>query len=251
MLDLLARLGDRRGLFGLCVSDILELLSAFMNGSSRVFGLPHKINLWGRIVMRVAGRSLVSKHNRRSRWFYNTICGFYDWLFLVRVWGYAHSANRLVDELVENDDLVVDLGCGTGLVAHLAAKRAKQVVGVDHAKGMLRRAGRKGRHLGNVGYVVGDCRALPLSGPFDVVLSSFMLVILKEHERRIVIRDAYQLLRPGGRLGLLSSQDGLSDEWYTPSRWTSLLRRAGFEDIGITDLNEAFRIVSARRPSNI
>jgi len=210
--------------------------------------LPNKINLWGRIVMRFAGRLIVSKHSRISRFFYNTICSLYDWLFLVRVYGYVHAARRLVDELVQEDDVVADLGCGTGLVAHLAARRAKEVIGVDQAKGMLSRAKRKGRHLTNVQYVLADCRSLPLQGPFDAILSSFMLVILREHERWLVIRDAYRLLRPGGRLGLLGSQDRLSREWYTASGWRALLREAGFQEINIIDLNEVFRIVSARRP---
>jgi ubiquinone/menaquinone biosynthesis C-methylase UbiE len=193
---------------------------------------------------------VVSKHNRRSRLFYNAICRLYDWLFLVRVYGYVNAARRLVDDLVEENDVVVDLGCGTGLVAHLAARRAKEVLGVDHARGMLRRAKRKGRHLINVQYVLADCRSLPLTGPFDSILSSFMLVILKEHERRQVVRDAYALLRPGGKLGLLGSHERVSHEWYTPSGWRSLLHNAGFEDVKILDLSDTFRIVSARRPSN-
>ncbi|MFH1741956.1 MAG: class I SAM-dependent methyltransferase [bacterium] len=219
-----------------------------MNGLTETVEPVRRLNLWGRIVMRFAGRSVVAKHNRRSRLFYNAISRLYDWLYLVRVYGYVQSARHLVEETVEEDDLVMDLGCGTGLVTHIAAQRAREVVGIDQAKGMLLRAKRKGRYLDNVRYVLGDCRALPISGAFDVILSSFMLVILKEHERQGVIREAYRLLRPGGRLGLLGSQDRMSDEWYTSSGWRNLLDRAGFEDVKVIDLNGIFRIVLARRP---
>lgn len=207
-----------------------------------------RLNLWGRLVMKFAGRSVVSKHNRRSRMFYNIISRFYDWIYLVQVFGYVQSAHQLVDAVVEEDDSVLDLGCGTGLVAHIAAQRAAHVVGIDHSIGMLHRAQRKGRHLDNVYYVLGDCRAMPFREEFDVILSSFMLVILKEAERRAVLRDAFRLLRPGGRLGLLGSQDRMSQEWYTVSAWKDLLTEAGFENVQVQDLNQIFRIVVAYRP---
>jgi len=207
-----------------------------------------KLNLWGRLVMKFAGRSLVSKHNRRSRAFYNIISRFYDWIYLVQVFGYVQSARQLVDAVVEEEDSVLDLGCGTGLVAHIAAQRAGHVVGIDHSKGMLHRAQRKGRHLDNVCYVLGDCRSMPFVQGFDVILSSFMLVILKEAERRAVLQDAFRLLRPGGRLGLLGSQDRMSQEWYTVSAWEDLLSEAGFENVQVQDLNQIFRIVTACRP---
>nr|HPO08394.1 hypothetical protein [bacterium] len=62
--------------------------------------------------MKFAGRSLVSKHNRRSRAFYNIISRFYDWIYLVQVFGYVQSARQLVDAVVEEEDSVLDLGCG-------------------------------------------------------------------------------------------------------------------------------------------
>lgn len=96
-------------------------------------------------------------------------------------------------------DRVVDLACGTGDFAELAAARGARVVGVDLAAGMLQRA--RGRGV-RAGLAQGDAFALPLrDGWASVVTCGFALRNFVSLEP--ALREAARVLEPGGRLALL------------------------------------------------
>jgi demethylmenaquinone methyltransferase / 2-methoxy-6-polyprenyl-1,4-benzoquinol methylase len=94
-------------------------------------------------------------------------------------------------------DLVVDVACGTGDLAALAAAAGVRAVGVDFAPAMLTRARASGAAL-----VRGDAAALPLRPACaDAVTCGFALRNVVEIEP--VLAEAARVLRPGGRLVLL------------------------------------------------
>jgi demethylmenaquinone methyltransferase / 2-methoxy-6-polyprenyl-1,4-benzoquinol methylase len=94
-------------------------------------------------------------------------------------------------------DLVVDMACGTGDLAALAAAGGARAVGVDFAPGMLARARGRGAAL-----VRGDAAALPLRPACaHAVTCGFALRNVVEIEA--VLAEAARVLRPGGRLVLL------------------------------------------------
>ena len=80
---------------------------------------------------------------------------------------------------VSSVDRVLDVGCGTGILARAAADRVAdeaQVTGLDINEGMLAVAR---RIRPRVGWRQGDASALPFSdGSFDVVMSQFALMFL-------------------------------------------------------------------------
>lgn len=117
----------------------------------------------------------------------------------------AHAAMQLEESLlgtalaaVESDQVVVDAGCGTGLVARLARARtpARLVVGVDLSLESLRRARRVSRDL----YLVeGDILALPVrSGVADLVVARG--VIMTTPDPPAAVRELARALRPNGHL---------------------------------------------------
>lgn len=75
------------------------------------------------------------------------------------------------------DDVVLDLGCGTGAVALALAESAGHVVGRDISEGMLEEARRNAdeRGLENVSFGYGEFRDPGYDGPVDVVTSNFAL----------------------------------------------------------------------------
>jgi len=97
---------------------------------------------------------------------------------------------------------VLDLGCGTGYPAILAAQavgESGKVVALDLSEKMLAIARRKAGALGlsNLVYQVGDGTTLPFdSASFDAVLSRFCLMLLPEIGRSI--HEIARVLRPGG-----------------------------------------------------
>ncbi|GAA3757093.1 methyltransferase domain-containing protein [Streptomyces tremellae] len=96
---------------------------------------------------------------------------------------------------------VLDLGCGTGSLALLAAERGHRVTAVDLSPRM---AGRARAKLAGTGarVLVGDAAAPPVpAGAFDVVLVRHLLWAMPDPEA--ALRRWAALLRPGGRLVLV------------------------------------------------
>ncbi len=103
-------------------------------------------------------------------------------------------------------ETVVDLGSGGGIDCFLAARRvgpAGHVIGVDMTPDMLDRAraaaGRSG--LQNVEFRLGEIEHLPLAdSSADVIISN--CVINLSPNKRQVFREAFRVLRSGGRVAV-------------------------------------------------
>jgi ubiquinone/menaquinone biosynthesis C-methylase UbiE len=101
---------------------------------------------------------------------------------------------------------VLDIGCGTGLLALACARRQARVTGIDSSPAMLEVARQKVREAGLADAVILlEMSAMDLdekleAGSFDAIVSSLMFSELSEDEQRFVLRQCYRLLVDGGRL---------------------------------------------------
>jgi SAM-dependent methyltransferase len=95
---------------------------------------------------------------------------------------------------------VVDLACGTGNAALLAAARGAQVIGVDGAPRLLDVARERARAGGVVVDLhVGDLLALPVDDDAaDVVVSVFGVIFAQDPTT--ALREIARILRPSGRV---------------------------------------------------
>ncbi|MDS0477520.1 class I SAM-dependent methyltransferase [Natrinema sp. 1APR25-10V2] len=103
---------------------------------------------------------------------------------------YRACASLVVEHAApEADDVVLDLGTGTGAIALALAPDAAQVVGRDISEGMLAEAERKATEAGltNLEFGEGTFREPEYDGPVDVVTSNFALHHLSDAEKREAI----------------------------------------------------------------
>ena len=118
-----------------------------------------------------------------------------DGAFAMLHWLAAARA-ALIPPATRPGAVLVDLGCGGGLLAPYAAAKGYRHVGVDLVASALRQAARHGVHA-----VRADARRVPLvDGCADVVSAGELLEHVAEPRR--VLAEACRLLRPGGLLVL-------------------------------------------------
>jgi arsenite methyltransferase len=142
-------------------------------------------------------------------------------------------------------DRVLDLGCGTGWASRRMARAvtAGEVVGIDVADEMLRRAEQASAGISNLRYVWGSAERIPApDSHFTKVLSVESFYYYADQGR--ALDELRRVLAPGGRLFILinlyrDNQYSLLwvDELKVPvqvrseAEYVALLRQHGFTNV--------------------
>jgi arsenite methyltransferase len=167
--------------------------------------------------------------------------------------------NPLALASLKPGETVVDLGCGGGFECFAAAGQVGdmgRVIGVDMTPDMIGKARANAEKIkaGNVEFRLGEIEHLPIAdNTADIIISN--CVINLAPDKLNVYREAFRVLKPGGRLAISDTMTTapLPEEikkdlglWsccisgaVTAEETKALLEEAGFTDIRITENKES------------
>ncbi|MBE5798179.1 MAG: methyltransferase domain-containing protein [Clostridiales bacterium] len=131
--------------------------------------------------------------------FWDSVAGVYD-LFVNVVNRRTHVALRkIVANLIQPGDCVLECACGTGLLTEVIAQRCARLTATDFAPKMLARAKKNCAALGNITFEQADLTALAYSdGSFDAVVAGNVIHLLDEPKK--ALKELDRVCSPGGRL---------------------------------------------------
>src|SRR5438270_13836987 len=165
-------------------------------------------------------------------------------------------------------EVVIDLGSGAGFDCFLAAEQVGatgNVIGVDMTHEMLEKARGNAAKIGaaNVEFRLGELEHLPVAdNTADAILSNCVINLVPDKAQ--VYREAFRVLKPGGRLAIsdVVNTAALSPELQADpallcgciagaapvERIETWLAQAGFTDVRVTPKPESRELVASWAP---
>ena len=180
----------------------------------------------------------ILEDKRRARFFYRYLSHVYDHVNPF-VWTEEMRSEALGRLELDDDDVVLDVGCGTGFGTIGLLEHVDTVYGIDQSSAQLDKAVGKPK-TDRATFMLGDAERLPFAtDTFDVVWSSGSI----EYWPRPVstLRELKRVCRPGGAVLVVGPNEpqtrpmrALADRimlFYGTEEADEMFERAGFEAV--------------------
>ena len=165
---------------------------------------------------------------------------------------------------VREGDVVLDLGSGAGIDVLLASQlvgESGKAIGIDMTPQMIEKARKNATEADakNVEFRLGEIEAMPVEdNSVDWIVSNCVINLSPDKDK--VFREAYRVLKPGGRLLVSDIVANHMPEWLKSvvSAWASCIsgalpedqyldsiRHAGFEDVNVLNKSAYAKVANA------
>jgi ubiquinone/menaquinone biosynthesis C-methylase UbiE len=163
--------------------------------------------------------------------------------------GFSHTVKVLNSLSIKKNNIVLDIGCGTGRTAcYLAKKYGAHVFGLDNSEKMIAKAKRRAlKESTDVNFILGDALNMPFGDEVaDIVLIESLLIFLPPGK---ALQECFRVLKKGGvvvDVELLAhdtlsqaAREKIKDTCGVPQvpfleEWTGQFEHAGFKRIFVT-----------------
>jgi len=141
---------------------------------------------------------------------------------------YAEEQNAKIEAALNNtklsqNELILDVGCGTGLLFQHVAKSTKLVAGIDNSSKILQEAKKRTKQLPNAAVIRADADYTPFQNQtFDQV---FVITLLQNMPNSLkTLREIKRVSKPQSTIVVT----GLKKK-FTQERFIKLLNKAGLK----------------------
>jgi demethylmenaquinone methyltransferase/2-methoxy-6-polyprenyl-1,4-benzoquinol methylase len=155
--------------------------------------------------MRAANKGVYLQSRERSRKNYDRLSRYYD----ILTGASEHHLRRqgLAALSARPGEIILEVGCGTGLALRELAGRAGKVIGVDLSPRMAEIAGRRVKAFPNALVGAADSACLPFPPAcFDAAWMAFTLELFDDAESLAILAEVRRTLKPAARLGVITLQ---------------------------------------------
>jgi ubiquinone/menaquinone biosynthesis C-methylase UbiE len=147
----------------------------------------------------------------------------------------ADDFRNIVRKLsLQSHQTALDVGCGDGFFTRLLAESGAQVIGLDNSDAFLRHARSTNDGVSNIEFIKADVRKLPReNASVDVIWSAHSMHSYPDIPQ--CLREFRRVLRPGGLLAILESDNVHSVMLSWPPDLELAVRQAEHQEIGDED----------------
>ena len=183
--------------------------------------------------------------------FWDRVAGVYD-IFVNVINRKTHKKlKKIVRNLIEPCDIVLECACGTGLLSAVIAPKCRQLTATDFSEKMLKKAEKNCRVFRNITYARTDITALPYEdSSFDKVVAGNVIHLLDNpltalSEMNRVCKDGGMLIIPtymnkdakgktSGFAGAVGKAGADFKRQFTVNSYKQFFLDAGYYDVKVS-----------------
>ena len=154
--------------------------------------------------------------------------------------GFLYTLNEIVTKLeLKKTDSVLDIGCGTGIIALSLSPWVKRIHGVDISPKMIKRARKNSAYVDNVTFSIGDVNDLNIkAGEYDRVLAYSVLQYLSDEAEVLkAFNSLKRILPPAGRALYSANPD--------PAKLDDYINNSLKQEMNCQERQRAMKIIDA------